>query len=335
MPNMFGFIYKITNKINNRIYIGQSHLTEDVFHSKYWGSGKIIKLAIRKNGKENFTKEILQYCNSQQELDEAEKEWILKLDTLNKEKGYNLAKGGWQVPFFDGAHHTELTKIKISQASKKDWLTNPNKQNSLEALKKVWKKNTGVPRKPEHIEAVKQALAELAITDEYRALKSAIGKKGAEARKQAGGYKPYNKDSETLIKMSEAALAQHARMTPEEKEHRDKKISESLKAKGLKRTDEQKAATAAGRKKWIAEHPEEFKAAMAKCDRKGKKLPGKLYEIYNSDTGDVVITIQKLADFRKEYKYSVSYIYARLDENKPFDDRYPEHSGLCIRTVKK
>ena len=43
---MFGYIYKTTNKINNKIYIGQ-HKHAD-FDKQYYGSGKIILEAIKK-----------------------------------------------------------------------------------------------------------------------------------------------------------------------------------------------------------------------------------------------------------------------------------------------
>ena len=84
------FIYAITNKINDKQYIG-FHVTNDL-NDGYMGSGIAIKGAYKKYGIENFDKEILENCN---ELNWSKKEiyWIKKLDTLVP-NGYNLTLGG-------------------------------------------------------------------------------------------------------------------------------------------------------------------------------------------------------------------------------------------------
>ena len=52
-------IYEIKNKINGKSYIGQ-HTFEDL--GDYWGSGKLIKMAIKKYGIDNFERIILEKC---------------------------------------------------------------------------------------------------------------------------------------------------------------------------------------------------------------------------------------------------------------------------------
>jgi len=81
-------IYKTTNLINGKFYVGKDTKNDP----NYLGSGILIRRAIRKYGRENFSKEILQHCDSLEALDTAEKFWILSLDAINK--GYNLASGG-------------------------------------------------------------------------------------------------------------------------------------------------------------------------------------------------------------------------------------------------
>jgi group I intron endonuclease len=82
-------VYEIKNKINGKSYIGQ-HASDDL--SNYWGSGKLIKAAINKYGIANFDRTILERCVSKEELNEREKYWIAKNNTIKN--GYNLTEGG-------------------------------------------------------------------------------------------------------------------------------------------------------------------------------------------------------------------------------------------------
>jgi group I intron endonuclease len=83
-------IYKTTNLINNKFYIGKDSRN----NPSYLGSGLALLNAIKKYGKENFKKEILQYCTSLEELSSAEIAWITKLDANNRKISYNIACGG-------------------------------------------------------------------------------------------------------------------------------------------------------------------------------------------------------------------------------------------------
>jgi hypothetical protein len=70
-------IYKTTNLINNKIYVGQHSVIEK--NDVYLGSGFLLKKAIKKYGKENFKKEILEYCDSKIEMSKKEIFWIEEL----------------------------------------------------------------------------------------------------------------------------------------------------------------------------------------------------------------------------------------------------------------
>lgn len=85
--NMFYTVYKITNLINKKFYIGK-HKTNDL-NDEYMGSGKLIKRAIKKYGKDNFIKELLFMFDTEQEMNEKEKELV-----LISEETYNLCEGG-------------------------------------------------------------------------------------------------------------------------------------------------------------------------------------------------------------------------------------------------
>lgn len=88
---MFGYIYKITNLVNSKIYIGKHQATS--FDDGYWGSGKLINRAYKKYGRNNFTMVLVEECNSREELNAMEKHYI-SLYNSKFPNGYNIASGG-------------------------------------------------------------------------------------------------------------------------------------------------------------------------------------------------------------------------------------------------
>lgn len=94
---MKGKIYKITNKINGKVYIGQTiqslkeRFNRHCSNYKDNHSNMSIKQAILKYGKENFTIELIEEIE-QDKLDEREIYWISIYNSYNK--GYNCTKGG-------------------------------------------------------------------------------------------------------------------------------------------------------------------------------------------------------------------------------------------------
>lgn len=83
----FYTVYKTTNCINGKTYIGK-HKTRDL-NDDYLGSGKMLKNAIKKYGKENFQKEILFVFNTEIEANQAE-EMLVEMGP----QSYNLKRGG-------------------------------------------------------------------------------------------------------------------------------------------------------------------------------------------------------------------------------------------------
>ncbi|WCZ66380.1 homing endonuclease [Yersinia phage MHG19] len=88
---MHYIIYKITNKINGKIYVG-AHATVDV-NDSYMGSGVNIIKSIKKYGKENFDKHILHNFSSSEEMYVKEAE-IVNEDFVMRADTYNAALGG-------------------------------------------------------------------------------------------------------------------------------------------------------------------------------------------------------------------------------------------------
>jgi len=89
---MYGFIYLTTNKINGKKYIG---MCKNTHREKYIGSGKLLKQAIKKYGKENFDRVILQECETLDELSQSEIFWINFYNAVEDNNFYNLTSGGF------------------------------------------------------------------------------------------------------------------------------------------------------------------------------------------------------------------------------------------------
>ena len=103
-------IYKTTNKINGKCYVGQD--SKD--RQEYLGSGRTLLYAIKKYGKANFEKETLAICHTKEHLNFLERFYIGFYNT-KAPLGYNLTEGGGGTL---GLKLSEETKKKMSQSGK-------------------------------------------------------------------------------------------------------------------------------------------------------------------------------------------------------------------------
>jgi group I intron endonuclease len=113
------FIYKITNEVNGKIYIGQhkgSNLTQ-YLQKKFWAAKHRLSdrshlyAAIRKHGRDAFTIEPLASVSDKAVLPDLETFCIAVFDSRNPEVGYNICRGG---EGFTGPH-SEETKAKMRE----------------------------------------------------------------------------------------------------------------------------------------------------------------------------------------------------------------------------
>ena len=95
-------VYKTTNRINNKFYIGVH--TTDSINDDYLGSGVLIKQAIKKYGRDCFDKEIIQVFDNKEDAYKLESEIVNKSLVANR-KCYNITEGGGDPPTFEGVDH--------------------------------------------------------------------------------------------------------------------------------------------------------------------------------------------------------------------------------------
>lgn len=152
---MYGYVYKGTNLINNKIYIGQ-HKSKS-FDIKYYGSGKLWRRAIEKYGLSNIKLEILEWCETKEELSIKEAYYIKFFNSQNLDIGYNLlgndtsphaAEGTLNGMY--GKKHSDETRKKLSEKAKQ-------RSPQTEEQKKKHGR-PGVPKSKEHKEKISRAL---------------------------------------------------------------------------------------------------------------------------------------------------------------------------------
>lgn len=150
---IYRYIYRTINLINGKIYIGKRSTRKLPSEDNYKGSGKVISNAFKLYGKENFSKEILAYRNSEDEIYALEALYVTKVQVKSKQY-YNIKEGGLGASkgssnhfygkpgkglfsekarqkakevnklklgdknHFYGKHHTDVTKKKLSESAK-------------------------------------------------------------------------------------------------------------------------------------------------------------------------------------------------------------------------
>lgn len=136
---MFGYIYLVRNKINNKMYIGQKH--SDVFDPTYFGSGIYLRRALSKYGVENFEHvKILEWCETKDSLDNAERFWIDYYNAVESPEFYNLAKGG--IGTIAGSKRSDTFKVKIAEAtSHRVWKISSRLKISQSIQGRIWINN--------------------------------------------------------------------------------------------------------------------------------------------------------------------------------------------------
>ena len=135
------FIYKTTNMINGKYYIGQ-HKTNNI-EDNYLGSGYALIRAIKKYGKHNFKREIIAFANSQEELNELENS-ILN-NHYQDDDCYNLIAGG------NCTGYSEETRRKMSESAKNRIVSKETREIHSKQSKKMWEN-------PEHRRKMSQKM---------------------------------------------------------------------------------------------------------------------------------------------------------------------------------
>lgn len=164
----YGYIYKIENIINGKIYVGQT-INKKGYRSLVYGYINNLHLinSIKKYGIDKFERKIIDSAKDKKDLDKKEEYYILKYNTLDRNYGYNFRHGGsrgkhsketrkkiselmkgkyiGEKNHFYGKHHTLKSKKKMSEAKKGKLTGDKNPSKRPEVRKKMSEKLKGKP----------------------------------------------------------------------------------------------------------------------------------------------------------------------------------------------
>ena len=175
------FVYKISNTINDKVYIG---ITSYTIEERYkWhvrdckkGVDKKLYKAMKKHGIENFKIDLLEQADSAI-IDKREEFYIEKFDSFNN--GYNASPVSHGIK-----HHTKETKKLMSKKAKGRKPTKDALEKRSESMKEFWKDNFEL--KEQYAEHARQKFKGKKHTDEFKenARQRMLGTKRSEETKQ-------------------------------------------------------------------------------------------------------------------------------------------------------
>lgn len=124
---MVGYVYMTTNLINGMRYIGK-HKSDRFVGKTYIGSGALLKKAIAEYGRNNFICELIESCDTLEDLDVRERYWISYYNATEDKEFYNIAEGG-----------TGSSGIVFGQRMAEAWKDENYRNIHIEGNKRYWK----------------------------------------------------------------------------------------------------------------------------------------------------------------------------------------------------
>lgn len=197
------YFYCITNNLNGKVYYGV-HSTNNL-DDGYMGSGKALRSAIKTHKIENFSKEIIKFFDTEEEMYDYERSFV-NSELVNSKSCYNIAEGG----------HGGNIMIHLNEEQIAEW------KNKISESNKGNPGPKGVTRSKETRQKLSDARHKLYEEHPELRLKLSIAHKG-----KPSPLKGRKWSEEQRVKQVESQKRAHARKTEEEKQAANQKRKEA------------------------------------------------------------------------------------------------------------
>lgn len=279
-------IYKTTCLVNGKVYIGQTMASGSRF-KKYLGGGTMLNSAIKKYGRHSFVREILIYCNTQDEADDYEELYIEIYSATIHSIGYNILPGA--IKFKNGCSPMRMPSVAKRSASNRVGLI-----KSKETKEKIAASKRGIPRSDE----CKRKLSE----------KNRLYKHTQEAKdkisKTHKGIKKLTLDQINALQAAKKAkgvtLEMRKNMSEAQRGIKNHNFGKP-RSEGTKRRISI-AISGANSPNYGKKLSAETRLKMSKSRRGDKHPRAKAIEAYNPLNGDILFKYTSIVGARKEHK---------------------------------
>ncbi|MBT6469748.1 MAG: hypothetical protein HOK52_00625 [Candidatus Marinimicrobia bacterium] len=279
----YGYVYLITNKINNKKYVGMR--ASSTFDDFYWGSGKVIKNAINKYGTNSFERSILHWCATATELSDTEYDELQNRNVAESDEYYNIIASKTPILFgedngFYGKKHTSATKKLISKKLS-GRVRSPEEQQKRN---EYWDTEAGILRK----ELLSKERSQWTLSEEHKnKISNSLKKKSDIISKQKKEFYQTHKGKK-LREILAISAKERFSGVPKTQEHR-KKISDALvgiSRRNPQNTDPEKIRKTAEKHKGMKRSAEAKKKMSLAAKARGPNNKGCFY-IHSASTLEV------------------------------------------------
>lgn len=220
----YGVVYALVNIANGKMYVGQTTQGVDIRwrqHQLLQGKCRALEAAISKYGADAFYVDTMGVAQTQGELDALEAHWVTTLNTVSP-SGYNLRQGGGAVGKMSDGTKALIRELALAPDRLARFNAMRVRPDVLERQRQISKARwPSIASKMVEAHKSPESRAKRSVTLKTHYAQPGAKERLIEARREKCA------DPQARLNHSAGARAQHAKMTPEQRAARGRKISET------------------------------------------------------------------------------------------------------------